>query len=61
VVQKLNRTINDILQNKDFSTRAAALGVVRRGGTPQELGKFIQAEYDRWAPVLTELGLAKSM
>jgi tripartite-type tricarboxylate transporter receptor subunit TctC len=61
VVQKLNRTVNDILQNKDFATRAAGLGVVRRGGTPQELGKFIQAEYDRWAPVLTELGLAKSM
>jgi hypothetical protein len=32
-----------------------------RRGTPQELGKFIRAEYDRWAPVLTEFGLAKSM
>jgi tripartite-type tricarboxylate transporter receptor subunit TctC len=61
VVEKLNRTVNQILQGKDFAARATTLGVVRRGGTPQELGKFIQSEYDRWAPVLTELGLAKTM
>jgi tripartite-type tricarboxylate transporter receptor subunit TctC len=61
VIQKLNRTINEILQDKDFAERASARGVVRRGGTPEELTRFIQAEYDRWAPVLTDLGLAKSM
>jgi tripartite-type tricarboxylate transporter receptor subunit TctC len=58
-VDKLNRTVNDILKDKDFAAKATQLGVVRRGGTPQDLGHFIQAEYDRWAPVLTELGLAK--
>ena len=58
-VDKLNRTINEILQDKEFVAHASQIGVVRRGGTPQELGQFIQAEYDRWAPVLTELGLAK--
>jgi tripartite-type tricarboxylate transporter receptor subunit TctC len=60
-IEKLNRTINEILQSKDFAAKASTLGVVRRGGTPEDLTRFIKAEYDRWAPVITELGLAKSM
>jgi tripartite-type tricarboxylate transporter receptor subunit TctC len=58
-VDKLNKTINEILASKEFAATAAQLGVVRRGGTPQELSRFIQAEYDKWAPLITELGLAK--
>jgi tripartite-type tricarboxylate transporter receptor subunit TctC len=58
-VDKLNKTINEILDSKEFAARAAQLGVVRRGGTPQDLGHFIRAEYDKWAPLITELGLAK--
>jgi tripartite-type tricarboxylate transporter receptor subunit TctC len=58
-VDKLNKTINEILVSKEFAARATQLGVVRRGGTPQELGHYIQAEYDKWAPLITELGLAK--
>lgn len=60
-IEKLNQAINRVLQRESFAERALQLGVVRRGGTPQDLQKFIQAEYDRWAPVLTDLGLAKSM
>lgn len=60
-VDKLNRAINDIIASKDFAARATQLGVVRRGGTPQELTQFIQAEYDKWAPLITELGLAKKL
>jgi tripartite-type tricarboxylate transporter receptor subunit TctC len=58
-VDKLNKTINEILASKEFAAKATQLGVVRRGGTPQELGHYIQAEYDKWAPLITELGLAK--
>lgn len=58
-VDKLNKTVNEILNSKDFAAKASQLGVVRRGGTPQQLGQFIQAEFDKWGPVITELGLAK--
>jgi tripartite-type tricarboxylate transporter receptor subunit TctC len=58
-VDKLNKTINEILASKEFAAKATQLGVVRRGGTPQDLGHYIQAEYDKWAPLITELGLAK--
>ena len=30
-----------------------------RGGTPEELDKFIKAEADRWLPVLRGLNLPK--
>ena len=60
-IAKLNQTINQVLQSKEFAARASALGMIPRSGSPQDLGKFIQAEYDKWAPVITELGLAKTM
>jgi tripartite-type tricarboxylate transporter receptor subunit TctC len=60
-IDKLNRTINEILQSKDFAAKATALGVVRRGGTPDDLTRYIKSEYDRWAPLITDLGLAKTM
>ncbi|MFO1199391.1 MAG: tripartite tricarboxylate transporter substrate binding protein [Burkholderiaceae bacterium] len=60
-ITRLNRLVNQILESKEFAERAKALGVERRGGSPQDLGRFIRAEYDRWAPILTELGLAKSL
>ncbi len=60
-IDKLNKTINEILQSKEFAAKATSLGVVRRGGTPEDLTKYIKAEYDRWAPMITELGLAKTM
>jgi tripartite-type tricarboxylate transporter receptor subunit TctC len=58
-VGKLNKMVNEILNSKEFVAKASQLGVVRRGGTPEELGRFIQAEYDKWTPLITELGLAK--
>jgi tripartite-type tricarboxylate transporter receptor subunit TctC len=58
-VDKLNHAVNQILQNKEFIERARVLGVERRGGTPQDLTRFIKAEYDRWAPLITDLGLAR--
>jgi tripartite-type tricarboxylate transporter receptor subunit TctC len=60
-VDKLNKAVNEIIASKEFAATATQLGVVRRGGTPQELGNFIQMEYDKWAPLITELGLAKKM
>ena len=43
--------VNEILAEPGLRHARKTLGVVRRGGTPQDLSKFIQAEYDRWAPM----------
>lgn len=60
-VLRLNKIINELLASSDVVAKAKALGVIRRGGTPEDLTKFIKAEYDKWAPMITELGLAKTM
>lgn len=60
-VDRLNRTFNEILGNESFTARALQLGWIRRNGSAQEFGHFIQKEYDVWAPLIKELGLAKSM
>lgn len=60
-VERLNRVLNDILGNESFTARALQLGWIRRSGSSQEFGRFIQKESDLWAPLITELGLAKSM
>jgi tripartite-type tricarboxylate transporter receptor subunit TctC len=61
VIDKLNATINEILASPEVIAKAKTLGVVRRGGSPEDLTKYIKSEHDRWAPIITELGLAKSM
>jgi hypothetical protein len=30
-----------------------------RGGTPEEITRFIRTEHERWAPLLQSLNLAK--
>lgn len=60
-IDRLNKLINSVLDNKEFGAKAAALGVNRRGGSPDDMTRFVKHEYDRWAPLITELGLAKSM
>jgi tripartite-type tricarboxylate transporter receptor subunit TctC len=60
-ITRLNRLVNQILEGKEFAERAKSLGVERRGGSPQDLARYIKSEYDRWAPMLTDLGLAKSL
>jgi len=60
-IDKLNRTINEIQQSKEFMAKSGAPVVVRRGGTSADLTWHIKAEYDRPAPVITDPGLAKTM
>lgn len=61
VVDRLNRVMTEILTTESFTAKAAQLGWVRRSSTPQEFGRFIQREYDVWAPLIKDLGLARSM
>lgn len=60
-VVRLNKVINELLNSPDVISKAKSLGVIRRGGNPEELTKYIKAEYDKWSPVIIDLGLAKTM
>ena len=39
--------------------RIRLLGAVPMPGTPEEFGRFIRAEYEKWAKVVAESGAKK--
>jgi tripartite-type tricarboxylate transporter receptor subunit TctC len=51
--------VNEVIAQPDFVTRARAMGMEPRGGTPEELAKFVQTEFERWVPMLKSLNLPK--
>jgi tripartite-type tricarboxylate transporter receptor subunit TctC len=59
LVDRLNRTINDVLADPEFVRRAQAIGMEPRGGTPDAFAKYVKAETERWIPLLQRLNLPK--
>lgn len=58
-IERLNRAVNQVIADPKFVTRARAIGMEPRGGTPEELTKFVRDEFDRWVPLLKSLNLPK--
>jgi len=59
VVAKLNKTLLDSLAEPIVRERLTKAGVVVKGSTPEEFGKFMEAELDRWESVRARAGLEK--
>jgi tripartite-type tricarboxylate transporter receptor subunit TctC len=59
VVDKLNKVLNEALQDDDVKTRMTAVGVLVKGSTPDEFGKFLVSEYKRWDKVREKAGIAQ--
>jgi len=60
-IDRLNRAVNQVIADPEFVARAQAIGMEPRGGTPEELGKFVRTEFDRWVPLLKSLNLPKQV
>ena len=60
VVTKLNRAVNEVIADPAFVTRARAIGMEPRGGSAEDMDKFLRVEIDRWVPVVKSLNLPKS-
>ncbi len=58
-IDQLNRDINQVLVDPEFIEKARAIGMEPRGGTPEDLTRFIRTEFDRWVPILKSLNLPK--
>ena len=52
IVERLNKETVAILNTPDIKERLAALGATTVGNTPDEFGRFISAEIDKWAPIV---------
>jgi tripartite-type tricarboxylate transporter receptor subunit TctC len=60
-IDRLNKAVNQVIASPDFIAQARNIGMEPRGGTPEELNKFIRSEYERWVPMLQSLKLPKQM
>jgi tripartite-type tricarboxylate transporter receptor subunit TctC len=56
IIEKLNRTINQALADPATQARLAELGGTDIAGTPEDFGKIIVEETDKWAKVVKATG-----
>lgn len=59
VVQRVNRDVQIVLQDRKFAQRVEQIGVYPVGGTPKMLSDFIKAELARWQHAVAAAGLQK--
>ena len=57
IVNRLNAEINRILQQPDVRERFHTLGVSPLSGSPDDLGRYLKFEVDRWAKLIKERGI----
>ncbi len=56
IVEKLNRAVNDALADPGIQAKLAQLGGTIISGTPEDFGKLIVEETDKWAKVVKATG-----
>lgn len=57
VVDRLNKAINEALQDPELRSRLKELGVEPSGGTPEALDARIKADTVKWAKVISAAGI----
>lgn len=57
IIARLNTESNRVLAMQDVKDKLTAVSIDTAGGTPEEFGKFIRAELDRWGPVVKAAGV----
>jgi tripartite-type tricarboxylate transporter receptor subunit TctC len=57
VIEKINRTINAVLEEPAYRKQMASLGMELAGGTPQQLSAYVAAERKKWVPIIRALGI----
>jgi tripartite-type tricarboxylate transporter receptor subunit TctC len=56
IVAKLNKLVNEALADPKMVAKLAELGGAPMGGTPEDFGKIVQSETDKWAKVVAFSG-----
>ena len=56
IIDKLNRTINQALADPAMQAKLAELGGTNISGTPEDFGKIVIEETDKWAKVVKATG-----
>jgi tripartite-type tricarboxylate transporter receptor subunit TctC len=56
IIEKLNKTVNAALADPDMQAKLAQLGGTLIAGTPEDFGKIIAAETEKWSKVVKATG-----
>jgi tripartite-type tricarboxylate transporter receptor subunit TctC len=56
IIEKLNRTVNAALADPAVQAKLAELGGTNIPGTPEDFGKVINEETEKWAKVVKATG-----
>jgi len=57
IILKLNRAMNDILNEQDTKQRFRKLNITAAGGTPEDMAKLKKEETERWTAVIRAAGI----
>ncbi|MGA8077803.1 MAG: tripartite tricarboxylate transporter substrate binding protein [Xanthobacteraceae bacterium] len=57
VIDKLNKAVNDALNDPAVHAKLVNAGATPVGGTPQAFGTFLKAEYDKWGRLVAANGI----
>jgi tripartite-type tricarboxylate transporter receptor subunit TctC len=57
VIAKLNKAVSDALNDPAVHDKLVKAGATPVGGTPEALGAFMKAEYEKWGKVVAERGI----
>jgi tripartite-type tricarboxylate transporter receptor subunit TctC len=57
VIAKLNKAVNDALNDPAAREKLVKTGAVPSGGTPEQFGTFMKAEYEKWGAVVRAHGI----
>jgi tripartite-type tricarboxylate transporter receptor subunit TctC len=57
IIDKLNAGVNEALKEPDVREHFATLNLLPGGGTPEEMGRFVQEETKRWTEVVRAAGI----
>jgi tripartite-type tricarboxylate transporter receptor subunit TctC len=54
VIAKINKAADDALKDPEVHDKLVKTGATPVGGTPEQLGTFMKAEYEKWGRVVKE-------
>ena len=57
VIARLNKAVNDALDDSAVRDKMIKTGAMPVGGTPQSLATFMKSQYDKWGRVVQENGI----
>ena len=57
VIERLNAESRRVLAMQDVKEKLIRAGIDAAGGTPEEFGSFIRAEFEKWGPVVKAAGV----